>query len=364
MNIPQQRLDRGYEKYREEYEAKALEVLQSGWYVLGKQVEAFEHEFAAYINAKYCKGLASGLDALQIAFRALKIGPGDEVLVQGNTYIASIMGITMNGATPVFIEPDKYDLIDTTRLEDAITDRTKAILVVHLYGQASDMTSVMKVAEKHNLRVVEDCAQSHGAKWKGRQTGTFGDFGCFSFYPSKNLGAFGDGGAIVTNNAGLSDEVSVLRNYGSEKRYYNKYIGYNSRLDEIQAGLLRVKLSHLDELTVERKNIAKKYNEGITNVLVKKPEVRAGATHVYHQYVIHCKKRDELRCLLESKGIGTNIHYPVPPHMQECYRYLGMKAGDYPVTEQYANEVLSLPLYNGMTDFEIQTVIGVINSLT
>lgn len=361
MNIPQQRLDRGYEKYREEYEAKAIEVLQSGWYVLGKQVEAFENEFAAYANARYCRGLASGLDALQIAFRALKIGPEDEVLVQGNTYIASIMGITMNGATPVFIEPDEYDLIDASRLESAITDRTKAILVVHLYGQASNMTSIMKVAKKYNLRVVEDCAQSHGAMWEERQTGTFGDFGCFSFYPSKNLGAFGDGGAIITNDADLADEVRILRNYGSEKRYYNKYIGYNSRLDEIQAGLLRIKLSHLEELTTERKNIAEKYNEGITNALIKKPEVRTGATHVYHQYVIHCEKRDELRCLLASQGIGAIIHYPIPPHMQECYRYLGFKEGDYPITERYAKEVLSLPLYNGMTDNEIQTVIEVIN---
>lgn len=361
MKVPQSRLDRGFEKYQKEYEDRALEVLRSGWYILGKQDEAFEQEFADYVGAKYCRGLASGLDALWIAFRVLGIGEGDEVLVQGNTYIASVMGITINGATPIFIEPDEYDLIDADRLEAAITDKTKAILVVHLYGQASNMGKIMEVANKHSLKVVEDCAQSHGAKFNGKMTGTFGDIGCFSFYPSKNLGAFGDAGAIVTDDSELAEKVRIVRNYGSEKRYYNCVIGANSRLDELQAGLLRVKLAHLDELVKERVKIAERYLQGIHNPYICLPEIREGATHVWHQFVIHCVHRDQLRDYLAEQDVGTIIHYPIPPHMQEGYGYLGCKVGDFPITERYANEVLSLPIYNGMTSEEQDYVIKKIN---
>ena len=253
------RLDRSFYRYQSEFEDKAVEVLRSGWYVLGHEVESFENEFAAYTGAKYCVGLASGLDALWIAFHTLGIGVGDEVIVQGNTYIASVMGITINGATPIFVEPDEFFNIDTTKIEEKITERTKAILVVHLYGQASDMTSVLELCQKYNLRLIEDCAQAHGAKWKEKQVGTFGDIGCFSFYPSKNLGAFGDAGAIITNSKNIAEDIRIFRNYGSEKRYYNKVVGANSRLDEIQAGFLRVRLSHLDELAVEKKKICEKY---------------------------------------------------------------------------------------------------------
>ena len=235
------RLDRGFFRYQEEFEAKALSVLRSGWYIMGNELKAFEEEFASYTGAKYCVGLASGLDALWMAFRIQGIGAGDEVIVQGNTYIASVMGITMNGATPVFVEPDEYFNIDTKKIEEKITERTKAVLVVHLYGQASKMDDVVSLCAKYGLRLVEDCAQSHGAAYNGQVTGTFGDIGCFSFYPSKNLGAFGDGGAIVTNHKQIADDMRVYRNYGSEKRYYNKVVGTNSRLDEIQAGLLRGK---------------------------------------------------------------------------------------------------------------------------
>lgn len=361
MNIPQSRLDRAFNRYQSEYEEKALEVLRSGWYVLGHEDEEFEKEFASYTGAKYCRGLASGLDALWIAFRALGIGTGDEVLVQGNTYIASVMGITINGATPVFVEPDEYDLIDAEKLEAAITERTKAILVVHLYGQASYMDMIMNVASKHNLKVVEDCAQSHGAMYQGQLTGTFGDVGCFSFYPSKNLGAFGDGGAIITGDPYIAEEVRVIRNYGSEKRYYNRIIGANSRLDEMQAGLLRVKLGHLDELTKERESIAERYMSGIKNANIVLPKVREGATHVWHQFVVHCECRDELKSYLEERGVGTIIHYPIPPHLQEGYKYLGHKKGDFPISERYANEVLSLPIYNGMTEEEQDYVIESIN---
>jgi len=356
------RLDRGFLKYKEEFEEKALEVLRSGWYILGNEVSSFEEEFAEYINSKYCVGLASGLDALWIAFRILNIGAGDEVIVQGNTYIASVMGITINGATPVFVEPDEYNNIDTSKIEEKITSRTKAILVVHLYGQASKMDTIVELAKKYDLRIVEDCAQSHGALFDGQMTGTFGDVGCFSFYPSKNLGAFGDAGAIVTNDEELAQKFRIFRNYGSEKRYHNMVVGTNSRLDEIQAGLLRVRLTHLDELIEERQRICQRYLAEIRNPLIECPKVRQGATSVWHQFVIHTSKRNNLINYLTDKGIGTLIHYPIPPHLSEAYSYLNIKRGALPITEKYADEVLSIPLYNGMTEDEQTYVIDALNS--
>ena len=362
MKIMPNRLDRGFYMYQQEFEEKALEVLRSGWYVLGREVSSFEEEFAAYTGEKYCVGLASGLDALWIAFRVLGIGKGDEVIVQGNTYIASVMGITINGATPVFVEPDEFYNIDASKIEEKITDRTKAILVVHLYGQASNMTPIMEIAHKYNLRVVEDCAQSHGAKFNGKMTGTFGDIGCFSFYPSKNLGAFGDAGGIVTNNKEIAENVRVFRNYGSEKRYYNRVVGTNSRLDELQAGFLRVKLSHLSELEEERATICHRYLNELKNPEIHLPEVRKGATHIWHQFVIQSASREKLIAYLDDKGIGTIIHYPVPPHLSEAYQYLNIKKGTLPITERYAETVLSLPLYNGMTEEEQEYVIDNINT--
>lgn len=356
------RLDRGFYQYQNELEAKAIEVLRSGWYILGKEVKSFEDEFAQYVGSKHCVGLASGLDALWIAFRILGIGQGDEVIVQGNTYIASVMGITINGATPVFVEPDEYYNMDASKIEEKITDRTKAILVVHLYGQASNMLPIVELCKKYNLRLVEDCAQSHGAKFNGQITGTIGDIGCFSFYPSKNLGAFGDAGAIVTNSDKIAEEVRVFRNYGSEKRYYNKVIGANSRLDELQAGLLRVRLSHMDELNEERKCLCDRYLKEIHNDKIVLPTIREGATHVWHQFVIKSKYRDELISYLDDKGIGTIIHYPIPPHLSEAYMYLGLKKGDLPITEEYSNSILSIPLYNGMRREEQDYVIDAINS--
>lgn len=361
MKVVSNRMDRGFQKYQEEFEAKALEVLRSGWYVLGKEVQAFEEEFAAYTGAKYSVGLASGLDALWIAFRVLGIGAGDEVIVQANTYIASVMGITINGATPVFVEPDEYFNIDVSRIEEKITDKTKAILVVHLYGQASNMAPIKALCEKYSLRLVEDCAQSHGARFKGQMTGTFGDIGCFSFYPSKNMGAFGDAGAIVTNDAKIAEDVKVFRNYGSEKRYYNRVVGTNSRLDELQAALLRVRLLHMQEVTEEKRQIAKRYTEGIKNSLLQLPTVCDGADSVWHQYVIRCEERDRLQNYLNEHEIGTIIHYPIPPHLSEAYQYLGFKKGDFPMTERYADEVLSLPIYNGITEEEQAYVIRILN---
>lgn len=363
-NIMTNRLDRGFYKYQAEFEQKALDVLRSGWYVLGNEVSSFEKEFADYVGARYCLGLGNGLDALWIAFRVLGIGKGDEVIVQGNTYIASVMGITINGATPVFVEPDEYFNIDASKIEEKITEKTKAILVVHLYGQASNMEPICKLCKKYNLRLVEDCAQSHGAKFNGQTTGTFGDIGCFSFYPSKNLGAFGDAGAIVTNDDKIAEDVRVFRNYGSEKRYYNKVVGTNSRLDEMQAGLLRVRLSHMSELEDEKRIICKKYLEKINNPVLKLPKIREGATHIWHQFVIKCDKRDALIEYLKENNVSTIIHYPIPPHLSEAYAYLGVKEGSLPITEEYAKTVLSIPLYNGMTEEEQDYVIEKLNAFT
>ena len=362
MKIMPNRMDRGFQMFQKEFEQKALEVLRSGWYVLGNEVASFEKEFAEWLNVGYCVGLASGLDALWIAFRVLGIGAGDEVIVQGNTYIASVMGITINGATPVFVEPDKYNNIDCEKIEASITDRTKAILAVHLYGQASNMEQIVKLCQKYHLKLVEDCAQSHGACFNSKMTGTFGDIGCFSFYPAKNLGAFGDGGAIVTNDPELAEKVKIFRNYGSEKRYYNKVVGANSRLDELQAGLLRVRLKHLNQLNSEREALCEKYLKEINNPYILLPSVREGATTVWHQFVVHCSEREQLIQYLNRNEIGTIIHYPIPPHLSEAYQYLGMKKGTLPITEKYADEVLSIPLYNGMTKEEQQYVIDVINS--
>lgn len=362
MQIMPNRMDRGFYMYQKEFEDKAIEVLRSGWYILGKEVSSFEEEFAAYIGSKYCIGLASGLDALWIAFRLLNISSGDEVIVQGNTYIASVMGITINGATPVFCEPDEHFGIDPEKIEALITDKTKAVLVTHLYGMASRMDEIVEICKKHDLRLVEDCAQSHGALFNGQMTGTFGDVGCFSFYPSKNLGAFGDGGAVVVNDESLAWEFKIFRNYGSEKRYHNKVVGANSRLDELQAGLLRVRLKHMEELTAEKVKIAERYNQELRNPLIKLPVSAPGSTCVWHQYVIRCEERDRLIEYLKEKGIGTIIHYPIPPHLAEAYQYLGHKPGFLPITEKLADTVLSIPIYNGMTEEEQTYVIEAINS--
>lgn len=362
MEIMANRLDRGFFRYQQEFEEKALQVLRSGWYVLGKEVEAFEQEFAAYVGAKYCVGLASGLDALWLAFRVLGIGAGDEVLVQANTYIASVMGITINGATPIFVEPDAFYNMDVSALEEKITEKTKAILVVHLYGQAAQMDKIQEICRKHHLRLVEDCAQSHGACFGEKMTGTFGDIGCFSFYPSKNLGGFGDGGAIVCEDEELAKAMKMYRNYGSEKRYYNKVVGANSRLDELQAGLLRVRLSHMQELTEERLELANRYLAKIKNDKIILPQVREGADSVWHQFVVRCEKRDELIEYLKEKGIGSIIHYPIPPHLSEAYESLGHKKGSFPITEKYADTVLSIPMYNGMTQEEQDYVIDALNA--
>ncbi len=362
MKIMPNRLDRGFYNYQDEFEKKAIEVLRSGWYVLGKEVECFEKEFASFLGADYCVSLASGLDALWIAFRLLDIGIGDEVIVQGNTYIASVMGISINGATPIFVEPDKYYGMDPAKIEELITPKTKAILVTHLYGIPSRMDEIVNICNKFNLKLVEDCAQSHGASYKGKMTGTFGDVGCFSFYPSKNLGAFGDGGAVVVKDESLAKKFKIYRNYGSEKRYHNSVVGANSRLDELQAGLLRVRLSHLNDINKEREELANRYNSELNNERFVLPQVAPGSKCVWHQYVIRCSEREKLIDYLNEHNIGTIIHYPIPPHLSEAYAYLGHKEGFLPITEEYALTVLSLPLYNGMSYEEQSFVIDVLNS--
>lgn len=357
MEVKCNRLDRGFQLYQQEFEEKAIEVLRSGWYVLGKELDSFEQEFAQYMESSFCVGVASGLDALRIAVYLLGIQTGDEVIVQANTYIASVMGITLNGAAPVFVEPDIYNNIDAAQIEKAISSKTKAIMVVHLYGQAADMDAVMDIAQKYNLKVIEDCAQAHGAEWKGKKVGTFGDIGCFSFYPTKNIGAFGDAGAIVTNNEIYARTARIYRNYGSEKKYHNEIVGLNSRMDEIQAGFLRVRLRHIKETIEERKKIAEKYMKGLTAANLELPMVKEGATSVWHQFVVKTDQREKLMDFLAANNIQTLIHYPIPPHLSKAYQYLNIHKGVLPVTEDYAHRVLSLPIYTGMHDEEVDYVI-------
>ncbi len=357
MEVKCNRLDRGFQIYQKEFEQKALDVLRSGWYVLGHELDSFENEFAQYVGSSFCAGVASGLDALRIAVYLLGIQNGDEVIVQANTYIASVMGITLNGAVPVFVEPDIYNNIDTTQIEKAITSKTKAIMVVHLYGQAADMDAVMHIARKNNLKVIEDCAQAHGAEWKGKKVGSFGDIGCFSFYPTKNMGAFGDAGAIVTNSEFYAQTAKIYRNYGSEKKYHNEVVGLNSRMDELQAGMLRIRLLHMNETIEERKKIADIYTEGLKNTKLELPLVKEGATSVWHQFVVKTDQRERFMNYLSANGIQTLIHYPIPPHLSKAYQYLNMQKGDLPITEDYAQKVVSLPIYTGMNEAEVNYVV-------
>lgn len=353
-------LGRQFQLYRAEYEAAALRALRSGWYILGSELESFEREFAEYLGAKFCVGVNSGLDALTLTLRALGTGAGDEVIVPANTYIATALAVTANGAAPVFVEPDEFYNLDAAKIEAAVTEKTRAIMVVHLYGQPANLEKISAVAQKFSLPIVEDCAQSHGAKFGGKMTGIFG-VGCFSFYPTKNLGAFGDAGAVVTDDESFAREIRTLRNYGSEIKYHNKIAGVNSRLDEIQAALLRVKLSHLDELNAERQKIARRYLNEIKNQRIILPKIMGGAEHVWHQFVIRTDNRDAFQKYLAQENIQTMIHYPIPPHLAECYAGLGFKRGDFPIAEKFAGEVLSLPLFNGMTADEIDFVIEVLN---
>ena len=337
-------------------------VFTRSWYIEGEEDEAFEKAFAEYCDSKYCVGVGNGLDALFLALKALGVGAGDEVIVPSNTYIATALAVTYVGATPVFVEPDIRTFnIDPSRIEEAITDKTKAIMPVHLYGQPCDMDPIMEIAKKYGLFVVEDCAQAHGATYKGKVIGSFGDAAGFSFYPGKNLGALGDAGATVTNDEELAKKVRALGNYGSDYKYHHIFKGNNSRLDELQAAFLAAKLPHLNRMNEERRRIAQKYIDGIKNEEVILPYVPEYANPVWHIFGIRCKRRDELEKFLNDAGIGTNKHYPIPMHLQECYKDLGFKEGDFPIAEEISSTQLSIPMYYGMTDEEVQYVIDKVN---
>lgn len=337
-------------------------VYTRSWYIEGVEDAAFEKAFAEYCDSKYCIGVGNGLDALFLALKALGIKEGDEVIVPSNTYIATALAVTYVGATPVFVEPDIRTFnIDPAKIEEKITEKTKAIMPVHLYGQACDMDPIMEIAKKHKLYVVEDCAQAHGATYKGKVIGSFGDAAGFSFYPGKNLGALGDAGATVTNNEQLAKMVRALGNYGSDYKYHHVYQGNNSRLDELQAAFLSAKLPLLEKVNENRRYIAQKYIAGIHNPEIILPYVPAYATPVWHIFGIRCKRRAELEKFLNDKGIGTNKHYPIPMHLQDCYKDLGFKEGDFPIAEEISATELSIPMYYGMTDEEIQYVVDAMN---
>lgn len=340
------------------------QVFDSQWYVLGEAVKQFETEYAHFSTTTECIGVANGLDALHLALKALDIKDGDEVIVPSNTYIATWLAISFVGATPVPVEPNPYTYnLDPARLEAAITLRTRAIMPVHLYGQACEMQAIMDVAKRHNLYVIEDNAQSQGANYCGGITGGFGDVNATSFYPGKNLGALGDAGAVTTNNAGLAKKIRTLRNYGSQQKYYNEVIGHNSRLDELQAAVLSVKLPMLIEWTRQRQGIATLYEKYLAGIAdLELPATAEGATHVYHLYVVRTNRRNELQKYLGEQGIGTLIHYPIPPHLQEAYRFMNFKAGDFPIAEALAISCLSLPMWPGMVEEEVKVVSGAIRA--
>ncbi|MCL6378787.1 DegT/DnrJ/EryC1/StrS family aminotransferase [Pectobacterium brasiliense] len=354
-------------RYSDDLKDAFSRVLDSGWYITGNEVSKFEKQFSDYCSTKHSIGVANGLDALTLTIRAWKelgwLRKGDEIIVQANTYIASVLAITENDLVPVLVEPSPvtYNLLPDT-IKAAITPKTKAILPVHLYGQISPMDEIMAIAKEHNLLVLEDCAQAHGAVLNGKKAGSWGDAAGFSFYPGKNLGALGDAGAITTNNDELADALKALRNYGSHKKYENLYQGVNSRLDELQAAFLTIKLKYLDENNSRRQKIAKKYCTDIVNNLISLPHLPDfSSEHVWHLFVIQCDNRNKLQEFLSDKGIQTLIHYPTPPHLQQAYRELGLKKGTLPITESIHNKVLSLPIGPTLSDIEVKAVITAIN---
>ena len=337
-------------------------VYERSWYIEGAEDEAFEKAFAKYCDRNYCIGVGNGLDALMLALKALGIGAGDEVIVPSNTYIATALAVTYVGAQPVFVEPDirTYNL-DPARIEEKLTPRTKAIMPVHLYGLACDMDPILEIAAKHHLYVVEDCAQAHGATYKGKVIGSFGDAAGFSFYPGKNLGALGDAGATVTNDETLAKKIRALGNYGSDYKYHHIYKGNNSRLDELQAAFLAAKLPYMDKINENRRQIADQYLERIHNPLLTLPYVPQECVPVWHIFAVRCAKRDELAAFLEQEGIGTNRHYPIPMHLQECYQDLGLARGALPIAEEISATQLSIPMFYGMTQDQIDHVIDALN---
>ena len=359
MKVPFATFERMHEPLRDEIQEAFMRVFDKGQFIQGSEYHAFESEFAAYCGAAEAVGVASGLDALVLALRVLGIGAGDEVIVPANTFVATALAVSVVGADVVVVDPSDTTYNMTKSFESAITEKTKAVIPVHLYGQAADIEDIVSIARKHGLYVIEDCAQAHGAKYNGRHVGTFGDFGCFSFYPGKNLGALGDGGAIITNNAELAKRAHMFANYGSEVRYHHIEKGMNSRLDEVQAAVLRIKLRHLDDYCVDRQRVADRYLQLINNPEIILPKVGENRNHVWHIFAVRCARRDELKDYLEQKGIGTNCHYPITIADQGAYAQDHLVATDF--ARELASTELSLPLYVGMTDEEIEYVAQALN---
>lgn len=344
----------------EEFKKGFSDILESGWYILGNEVQKFEEAFAEYHHSKHCIGVANGLEALMLALNAFSFEPHSEVIVPSNTYIATILAIIQTGMKPVLVEPDIHTYnINPLKIEESITPNTKAVMIVHLYGKCCDMDRIKTICKKHNLRLIEDCAQSHGARFKGRLSGTFGDFGAFSFYPTKNLGALGDAGALLCEDAQLNKAIRRLRNYGSDVKYYNELPGYNSRLDELQAGFLQIKLRHLDEINMHKKELAKIYQEYLKDDFIK-PQLNSDYDDVYHIYNVRHPERDRLKSFLLEHGIKTEIHYPVPPHKQKAMRGI-LKDRFYPVSEEIHRTTLSLPCSFGHKEDDIYQVVETMN---
>ena len=363
MNVPFLDIKAAYTELQPEIDAAIKRVLDSGWYILSEEVDHFEQDFALFCEAKQCVGVANGLDALHLALLALGVGAGDEVIVPSNTYIATWLAVSQCGATPIPVEPDAATYnIDPARIEAAITPRTKVILPVHLYGQPCDMDPILAIARKHGLKVLEDGAQAHGAKYKGKRLGAHGDIVAWSFYPGKNLGAFGDGGAITTNDAELADRIRVLRNYGSRVKYVNDVRGFNSRLDPIHAAAMRVKLKVLDAWNARRAGIANRYKKELSGLSLILPFVPDWAEPAWHLFVIQHPQRDALQKALGEAGVGTLIHYPIPPHLQQAYAEAGYVKGQFPLAEQIANQCLSLPIGPHLDATSVTAVIQALKS--
>ena len=364
MEIPFADLRPMHDEIRADLDAAYKKVMDNSWFIQGKELEAFEKEFAEYVGVKHCIGVATGLDALYLVLKAYGIGAGDEVIVPSNTFIATALAVSYAGATPVFVEPvlETFN-IDASRIEDAITPKTKAIMAVQLQGRCCDMDEINRIAKAHGLKVIEDAAQAHGAKYKGKMAGALGDAAGFSFYPGKNLGALGDGGCVTTNDDELAAKVRALGNYGSDYKYHHIYKGTNSRLDEMQAAFLRVKLPHLDKWNESRRKVAAIYLSEIKNPLIKLPLPTSDEyEHIYHVFVIRCDRRDDLEKYLAANDIHTVKHYPIPMHMQQAYAELQLSEGDLPIAEEISRTVLSIPMYYGMKNEQIGYVISKLNA--
>lgn len=362
MKVPFADFSRMHEEIKNEIRQRFDDILSRNWFIHGEEDQLFEKEFADFCGMKYCVGCGNGLDALYLILRAYGIKKGDEVIVPSNTYIATALAVTYTGAMPVLVEPilEQYN-INADLIEEKITDKTKAIIAVHLYGQPADMDKINNIAKRHNLKVVEDCAQAHGALYKGKRVGSLGDAAGFSFYPGKNLGALGDGGAVITNDVEIARKVAALGNYGSDRKYHHIYQGNNSRLDELQAGFLRIKLKNLDRWNYDRMMTAEYFIKHIHNPAIIMPKIAKDRTHVFHIFAVRCKQRDRLEKYLEANGIGTTKHYPTPIHLQEAYKELGLRKGDLPLAEEISKTELSIPMYYGMTEEQKKYVAQMLN---